>query len=487
MSELKLTLTPSGQRAVAGGSIPLRLEMVNTSAQELQIAKPAGIHPPPLVFELRREAEAVPAYELSREALNRWVAGSDVLPSRQPNRVPLKAGEAVSVEEDLAVLAVGGLAPGKYQVVARWEQDGLEAVSNAVGLEVVVPQVRGCASLMCSVSGQSVVLLSQSVPGGTVLAERSIDGIRLEGATTVERHRIAAPAEVSDLLLAAHLEEGIQGRWHGWIQNQELWAACSWGEAVVAKPPPIRIPLEAPRFAGPAFHLGRVRTACGVLVGLDGAGRAVGQRWGATPQRLTLGPSFALSAVRPLAVGARGISSTGRILLVWAERAGQETQVSGVILDEHGKLQGAPQVLYRSARAWLAWEIPPVGKLLETEILLLLGPGEDRDLRLVRVPWQGEPREDRVFGPKETVDSWLVSGVAPGGPTLAAITSRQIWVQRGGSEPWRPLMGGQMSSQPSDGIPCDPPEFVHLLAHKSGERVGWFEAGQGLRYASPAG
>lgn len=501
MTDLSLTFTINAPRALSGQSVGVRVEFKNVSAQTLQLLQPYGVQAPPLVFALRTSPDDAekPVYELSRAQLDAALLGHDTPMGLPPEFVDLAPGDKTETEDDLGELTLAPIAVGHYFVRAEWRQPGLPAVSNFDALEILAPVVVAYSPLLCAESHEAVGLLAHQGDTGTIVFERRVTTPEPQVGRLTTRHFLPTPSVVRDVAIAAHTANDVRGRWHAWLRDNELWAAQSWGDALMAKPAPLRADVAEPRFAHPMFHLTSGRGI--VVVWGQTPGRPVLQRFDLEPKRLRAGPAIRIGGVAPTRVLTRALSERGRLAVFWSEHEVESTCIRGCVLDEKGRLTSDPVVHFTSTLPTLAWDVAPLGNLAETELHLVLGPDARGAVSYVVAPLAGVSAPPMPDGFVRTLPRFIPSNALvldsnapdPSDPTppqwldveAAAVSGVRhkdpVLVIRCGST----LLLARASRPGWDVIYRIPPvglERLHVLAHATQRWAGFCEPRTGLVY-----
>lgn len=508
MSDLSLTLTIAEQRVLSGQRVSVRVELLNTGAEPLLVQAPYGVLAPPLFFTFRNSPEGDVVYELSRGLLDTAMLGDDTPMVVEPDLVEMQPGASRTTEDDLGELTLGPIAPGRYQVRAEWRQPDLFAESEFVELWVLAPEVTVFAPLVCVHSAEVVGLLGHHTDSGTVLLERRVTTPAPHLANLAPRHFVPAPGNVSDVAIAVHLGDGIRGRWHAWLRDEELWAAHSWGDALMAKPAPLRVHLKGARLARPAFHSTSGRGLV-VAFGQTPTGPVL-QRFEFEPKRLREGPLVSLKVngsrlndEMPPDVRLRALSERGRIAVFWSQGVAASTCIYGCVLDEKGRLTDGPTILYTSELPTLAWDVDPIGKWSDAELHLALGPdrrgtvhyvtvgvGDSTHLaqhtavaryqrtlprvigRDASVVDSAPPPDDEVAPQWLSVDAAVVSGAPRRDPVLFLRCGETLLVARESRTGWDVLRR----------LPQRDASHLHVCAYGERSWAGWCEQGLGVVY-----
>ena len=475
MSDLKLALSLSPSSVLSGERFVARVEFLNSSAQTLAIENPAGMSPGPLEYELRRiDAAQRPPHTLSRLEFVDSLLGGDMLPPEPPELVDLEPQQVYVVQEPVGEYAAGRVAPGRYLMTAHWRQNDLEAASDPVELTIGAPVTQCLATAFCPESGEVVGLLDHREPAGSIVAERRIRKLLPSVATLVRRHFVAAPHAVTDVGIAVHTRDGLKGRWHAWLQAQELWAARTWGNAITAKPAPTSVAIGDLRFSPPLIHLPTNQGAI-LLLGTSGTGEATLQRCTAEEQRITSAAPLPLGTARASRAMTRAVSDRGRAAVFWTVEQGRGSSLHGCVINERGRLQEAPRVLYESDHPILAWDVSPVGKLPLSEVHVLSGPDAEGRLTCARVPWRDQPVRDVLPAPRNPVRSWAISASTQQGPWIVAHVDRAILVTTPSLKAW----GARWEVGEGEILTA---EHLHVLGSGREAWAGWYEPDYGLRY-----
>lgn len=504
MNDLALTLTIAARRVFSGQRSSARVELTNTSSRVLAVQEPYGVVAPPLVFTFRTSPGSEPAYELSRGQLDNALLGDDTPLMVEPDLVDLQPGASLSTEDDLGELTLGPISVGHYFVRAEWRQPGLSAVSDFVELWVLAPVLLAYAPLLCEMSHEVVGLLAQRVDGGTLLLERRVSTPAPQAANLTPRHFVPAPSVIRDVAIAAHTSDGVKGRWHSWLRDNELWAAQSWGDALMAKPAPLRLHLENPELARPPFHSTSGR---GIVVawGHTERGPAL-QRFDLEPKRLRAGQQVNLEGPAPKLMLTRALSERGRLAVFWSEATTESTCIRGCILDEKGRLTDGPRVHFTSPLPTLAWNVAPLGSWAETLLHVALGPDEHGVVHYVITPPNEVVAASIPQGFQRALPRFIPTNSAFIDPELPIEASREAsptvpWLA---PEAW--ALGDERHRDPVLFTRCGSvlllarrstsgwavlhrnpelrAEHLHLMTHGEQRWAGWYEPEAGLSYLS---
>jgi hypothetical protein len=265
--------------------------------------------------------------------------------------------------------------------------------------------------------------------------------------------------EVSSLVLAAHVDPRLAGRWLGWLERGSLGAVVGLGAGMTARPPLVGVELSDPVLLEPALQRSAAEPTHPVfnwgeglflVAGVRG-GAAVIQSFVATREAITPGPVVPLaddtplpvtrpiapeggapprgSAQAPTRVLVRWSLHTKTIRLVWAEASPSGTRILARSYSRDVEpLADAPELLYERSSPLAALELEPIGDGRSPGFVhALLGPeGDDpqaRDLLYVRIPLDdltATPEELFVPVPHMPVESYAISGHTSGGLVVLA-------------------------------------------------------------------
>lgn len=499
MSDLSLTLVVDASRVLAGQRLRVRVELTNVSSRVLHVQEPYGVLAPPLTFTFRHSPDAEPLYELSRAQLDETLLGDDTPMAVEPDLVALEPAAKLETEDDLGELTLSPIAVGHYFVRAEWRQAGLPALSHFVELDILAPTLLACAPLLCEQSHEVVGLLAHQTDTGSVLFERRVMTPAPQVGSLTSRHFVPAPSVVRDVAIAAHTSDSIRGRWHAWLRDSELWAAASWGDALTAKPAPLRVGFDEPKLARPMFHTPSGR---GIVIVWGRTTRgAFLQRFDLQPKQLRGGPIVDLGSVAPSRVVVRALSERGRLAVFWSENDAQSTCIRGCILDEKGRLTDGPRVHYTSPLPTLTWDVAPLGNLPDTELHLALGPDERGTVHYVIAPPSGVSAPPPPAGFQRTLPRFIPSNaVVIDGSSPDPTDPAPQWLKAdaavvSGARHLHPVLfircGSTLLLARADRSGWDvlrrtsplPAEHLHLMTHGAQRWAGWYEPQSGLFYA----
>jgi hypothetical protein len=479
---LQVRLTLSAREVLTGEGFKAKVELHNGGPNPLRLVAPTGVTAPPLQYEFSTAPDGEAAFTLSRQQYYDFLAGDDFVPGEEPTFIDLPPGQAVSTEEEPGQYAVGGIDPGQYWVRARWTQENLGAVSEPVELRVSAPAPQHLASLLCPSSEHVNAILAEPGPAGTTLLERNIDEPRPEGAVFARVHFVAAPSEVTDVAASVHTETALRGRWHAWLQHSEVFAAHTWGSAVIAKPPPLASTIAAPKLARPVVHWPD-GSASWVVFGADDRGELVAQGGMAEARRMRGAAAVSLGTSATSEVKTRAFLATRAVALFWVAKDGTWSSLNAAVLDHAGQLKAPLRSLFRTDSQVLAWNLCAIGPISNAVVHVLCGPDNDGALSYVAVPWNDEIAQTTV--PR------VVEPSAPVQPSAWAI-SAPLEVEDGNARPvWLAAnVGGQLLgttvARPSWTSLVDPlgatPTNLHFLSGERDDWLGWMQPGEGLRF-----
>ena len=406
MAELEITLEITRPAVLAGESLTVVATVHNRGTAPVET--PASGDTSPFTYALLREGESAPRYVLS-QFLRRTMQSRNP-PKDLPPRAPriLKPGESQSRREDLALLALWPLAPGRYRVSAQYQENQAPQGIGSIAIMRVEPRL-----ITTEVCVNDKTLADLFVQEQTLYQRESQPTFPLRG---VFYRRQTASAPVQDMTLSVNTEEQATGRWFAWIAGGALSVAKGWGEQLPAQFPAVQLPGFTPEtLVRPGFHLGGRNGNLFIVQGHSG-----GQPKLAFVRFRNAGlmPEPALgnwSGGRPYNLRAQfeELDPANVLHLIWTDRAESSTSIYARTYRTDGKpVDATPRALIPPGSAILAWDVNPFATVDHGSVDVLLRLNE-AEVLWRRIPAGGgsggERAEGRLRLPSDATLGWAIA------------------------------------------------------------------------------
>ena len=453
---LQLNLQARAQPFIAGGPMPLGLNLRNTG--DTAVEAPAYEGPTQFEYLLLTENGATTIESLSyrKKELSR---SGGLRPRLVPNVQPLAPGGVLLYRDDLADLTLHPFAPGKYQLEAIYRLPGNVLVrSNRVPIQVIasrpVATVQGLDSPRANLNAYE--FHREDDARFTLRKWESSTDHPLQGRFQ-NLHTQAIEAPVSSFAMAMEVEAADLGRWRwvAWTSGGQVWAEVT--RAIDVKYPSggLATGLSAPALLEYGYQFADGHGLF-LVAGLGSAGRKI--RLLTLPADEELPPQFTdvplpvvpdapamatFYAARAISDGAGG-EGRYEIALSWLLRTPNATGFVMARLDPGtAALNSPPRTVFSTNRSVLAHAVPPVVmEDIPQSLAFLLAPAESGGaytLQTVNVhdtaqveAWNLPPFGDSAMeaAPPER---WILPSDHAANAPVVAVSDRRLWLVRPGS------------------------------------------------------